>query len=85
MIESIMKNPLINNKPQNGKGSRPRPVKGDVYRERFEHIFGKKETEKQPPPEVNGEKTLCPHCATVNLVQESIWLSRCLKCGYEKL
>jgi ribosomal protein L37AE/L43A len=74
-----MKNPLINN----GKGSRPRPVKGDIYRERFEQIFGKKEEKKTV--EISNEKTLCPHCATVNLVQESVWLSRCRKCGYEKL
>ena len=74
-----MKNPLINH----GTGSRPRPVKGDIYRERFEQIFGRKQKEK--PVEINQEKTLCPHCATVNLVQESVWLSRCSKCGYEKL
>ena len=64
---------------QNGKGSRPRPVKGDVFRERFDEIFGKKEKSVKKGKQ---EKTQCPHCATFNLVKESHWLSRCLKCGW---
>ena len=64
---------------QNGKGSRPRPVKGDIFRERFDEIFGKKE---KPIKKEKQEKTQCPHCATFNLIQESRWLSRCLKCGW---
>lgn len=88
-----MKNPLTNDRHQNGKGSWPRPVKVDVYRERWVEIFrgGKKEEEKPvdvvettTTEESPAEKTMCPHCATVNLVQETPWVSKCLKCGYEK-
>lgn len=65
---------------QCGKGSRPRPVKGNVYRERFDKIFGK----KKKSIEKKKEKTLCPHCATLNLIQESPWIEKCLKCGWSR-
>lgn len=55
------------------------PVKGDVFRERFDEIFGKKEKSVKKGKQ---EKTQCPHCATFNLVKESHWLSRSLKCGW---
>ena len=32
----------------NGKGSKPRPVKGDVYRKNYERIFSKKKEKPQP-------------------------------------
>ena len=31
------------------------------------------------------KKTLCPHCATVNLVRKSSYETVCRKCGYEGL
>ena len=82
-----MKNPLEH---QNGKGSKPRPVKGDIYRSRFDEIFGKGKKEEKPKevtetPKKKQEKELCPHCATMNFVQESPWVSKCLKCGWTRL
>ena len=44
-----MKNPLEH---QNGKGSKPRPVKGDIYRSRFDEIFGKGKKEEKPKYEL---------------------------------
>ena len=74
---------------QAGKGSKSRPVKGDVYRSRFEEIFGrgkKKKQSEEHETEVKEkqDRELCPHCATMNLVQETPWVSKCLRCGYEK-
>jgi len=94
MIINTTKNPIDNSsrRIQNGKGSNPRPVKGDVYRERFEEIFGGGKKEEEKPVDVvetlieeqPAEKTLCPHCATMNLIQETPWILKCLRCGYEK-
>ena len=36
------------------------------------------ESEKKP----KGKKEICPHCATKNLIQETLWLKKCLKCGW---
>jgi len=38
---------------QAGKGSRPRHVKGAVFRENFDSIFRKHQTQKPMEPEMN--------------------------------
>ena len=67
-----------------------KPVrKGETYSEMYERIFGKKEKPVTAVTTVAVEvkkkgKMLCPHCATMNLVQETEWIAKCRKCGWSK-
>lgn len=47
------------NTNQAGKGSRPRPVKGEVFRDNYEAIFGKRK-ERKTMPMFNYENTVKP-------------------------
>ena len=30
------------------------------------------------------EKTICPHCATKNMIEKSKWQRECKKCGWDR-
>ena len=42
-------------------------------------IFVPEPEQEQKP---KGKKTICPHCATKNLIQKNAWTKECLKCGW---
>jgi ElaB/YqjD/DUF883 family membrane-anchored ribosome-binding protein len=69
-----------------GKGSTPRNCFSQEFRNNYEEIFrkGKQKEQKETEVKEKQKKELCPHCATMNFVQESPWVSKCLKCRYEK-
>ena len=74
---------------QAGKGPRPRPVKGEVYRNNFENVFGKRKQKSYEPlvpikPVAKKKETLCPHCGSTDLVKHRNALGKeCRRCGWQ--
>jgi hypothetical protein len=68
---------------------------GNKYRKNFVDVFGEKKRKqikiKCYEPKISTTKkgkvkrTLCPHCATKNVVKISEWESICQKCGWSKI
>ena len=54
----------------NGKGSKPRPVKGDTYRANYEAIFGKRK------PDVIADEAMFERCITRRRVNGRLYI-RC--------
>jgi len=79
------------NNGKNGKGSAPRPVQGNIFRNNYDSIFGKNQKFEKKimnesfviKSEKKKKKEFCPHCGTNNLIKKTEWLSKCKKCGWQ--
>ena len=59
----------------------------------YEKIFGKdgkiksptmKKSKKEAKRLKMVEKTICPHCATKNMIEKNKWQKECKKCGWDR-
>jgi len=87
-----MKN--TSNKPGKGSGRRPLMTSYDEFSSRWDGINGfgdRKPLHGIPDEPITNMKTknkkskkkqMCPHCATMNLVKQDEYTSKCVKCGY---
>jgi len=57
-------------------------TKVESFGDHWTKIFSGGKKKKSKSKKV--KKTICPHCATKNFVEESRWERKCLKCGWDR-